>query len=220
MGITLQIFAAVFCCTVFMTGAFAQESGNYRGTVKKEPLRNYGGSGSIEKDSGMPPETFQPQKAPAAFFEAAARNDYPAMKKFILEGVDVNARDEQGNTALHLTQSAEIVELLIKNKARVNARNKDFGMTPIFNKPKKAALLLIKAGADLGARSNKGNTPLHWYAYNNYLEGIELLLAHGADINACNDDGQGALDIAEKFCDPNVSAFLKSRGGRSCRQKG
>lgn len=73
-------------------------------------------------------------------------------------GVDVNARDNKGNTPLHETFLTVVEEELLKLGADVNARNKD-GETPIFTTVDDDAIpLFIEHGADLSARNNKGET--------------------------------------------------------------
>jgi ankyrin repeat protein len=46
--------------------------------------------------------------------------------------------------------------------------------------------ILVEAGPDIHLRSNKGNTPLIWYSYSGYLEGIQYLVSLGAVVNAKN----------------------------------
>lgn len=63
---------------------------------------------------------------------ASSFGHFEAAKVLVLAGVDVNARDESGATALFRAagrcESTDIVELLIKAKADVNASN---GLTPL-----------------------------------------------------------------------------------------
>lgn len=73
-------------------------------------------------------------------------------------GANVNARDDEGETALHGTFLTDVEEELLKLGADVNARNKD-GETPIFtNVDNDSILLFLRHGADLRIRNNKGQT--------------------------------------------------------------
>ena len=114
------------------------------------------------------------------------------------KGVDVDARNETRQTALHVTQNPDIARLLIKRGADIGARN-DSEAIPIFNKEVNIAKILLAAGTDINARDEKENTLLIWYTYSGYLEGIKFLINKGIDIHACNIDHQNALDIAEHF---------------------
>jgi ankyrin repeat protein len=73
-------------------------------------------------------------------------------------GANMNARDLEGNTPLHVLTGDGLEEELLAFGAHVNARNKD-GNTPIFITRNAAALpLFIAHGADLSIRNNKGQT--------------------------------------------------------------
>lgn len=73
-------------------------------------------------------------------------------------GANVNARDNKGNTPLHVTFLTDVEEELLKLGADVNARNED-GETPIFTTVDNDAIpLFIAHGADLAIRNNKGET--------------------------------------------------------------
>ena len=49
-------------------------------------------------------------------------------------------------------------------------------------------------------------TPLHYAADRGQVALVRLLLEHGADITALDDDGQTAADIAET-CEHQVTLF-------------
>ena len=73
-------------------------------------------------------------------------------------GANVNAKDNDGNTALHETFITPVEEELLKLGADVNARNND-GETPLFTTVDHDAIpLYIKHGANLEVRNNKGQT--------------------------------------------------------------
>ncbi|MGA7492067.1 MAG: ankyrin repeat domain-containing protein [Syntrophobacteraceae bacterium] len=87
------------------------------------------------------------------FFEAAKRGDLPAVKRFIANGTDVNAKDKNGNVALTTASfngHKEIVRVLLAKGADVNAKMNN-GKTALMAASafghKEIKKLLIKAGA-------------------------------------------------------------------------
>ena len=82
--------------------------------------------------------------------------------------------------------------------------------------------LLIRHGADVDGKTERGQTTLQsmiyppsWEErYGDPIAGIEFLLSHGADINALSDDGKTALDIAIEKENDAIAALLRERGGR------
>ena len=121
-----------------------------------------------------------------------------------IEGVpDVNTKDKDGNTPLHLAASDNDyrgVEVLIKSGADIKAKNKH-GNTPLHLAVKKNAdkvvEVLLRHGADINAKDNEGETPLHLVAYLNTQKTMaELLLRHGADVNAKSYTGMTPLHLA------------------------
>jgi ankyrin repeat protein len=91
--------------------------------------------------------------------------------KLLLDGNPdlIFSKDSLGLTPLHvaaLTGRRDVVQLLLANKADVNARDKD------------------------------GYTPLHWAADRGHKDLVKLLLVNRADINARLMDGETPLHCA------------------------
>ncbi len=53
-----------------------------------------------------------------------------------------------------------------------------------------------------------GNTPLHSAAYEDWLEGVELLLSLGAKIDASNNAGDRAYHWAENMGHKEIMDFI------------
>ena len=117
----------------------------------------------------------------------AAQNNFPGeVKRLIDQGADVNATDEDGNTAL-MYASAEghtvIVSMLIEAGADVNAKDID-GLTALMlasgEGHTETVSTLIKAGADVNAKTKEGWTALMAAADEGHPEIVKLLKKHGA----------------------------------------
>ena len=103
-------------------------------------------------------------------FEALYVDDLKTVREQLNKGVSANAKNDVGQTPLHVTQDLAILKLLISNGSDVNSVDGD-GRTPIFNKEIEFMKILIEAGAgwkpeDTGkviereAASNAGYTVL------------------------------------------------------------
>lgn len=121
------------------------------------------------------------------FLRAASEGNLEEIKKLIADGVSVNAKDEDGETALLSAAAkdrAELVEYLLAEGARVNHSDRD-GLTALLcTKPgSKSAEILIDHGANINKADKDGMTPLKYAAYDGDLEGAKLLINRGARIN-------------------------------------
>ncbi|EAY02571.1 ankyrin repeat protein, putative [Trichomonas vaginalis G3] len=124
---------------------------------------------------------------------------------FLSHGANINEKDEDGETALHLAaqhNSKETAELLLSHGANINEKDED-GETALHlatneNYPEIAEVLLSH-GANINEKNKYGKTALHLAAQHNSKEAVEVLLSHDANINEKTEDGETALHIATKY---------------------
>ena len=132
--------------------------------------------------------------------EAVKKANDVATRTLLKQGVDVNAPQGDGATALHWAaywDDQETARLLIRAGAALNAAN-DLGVTPLWvacaNGSTAIIETLVKAGADANAAPSTGETPLMTASRVGNVEAVRLLLAHGADPNVKEiSHGQTAL---------------------------
>jgi ankyrin repeat protein len=104
----------------------------------------------------------------------AIGSNYEVAKKLIARGVDVNIRNDRGETPL------TIASKLTDNKSKLKVK------------------LLLASGANVNVRTKGGETPLTLAvkANNDELESIvKLLLDYGANVNARDRNGKNAIAI-------------------------
>ena len=149
-------------------------------------------------------------------------------------GAIVDSEDNQGQTPLHLSSKGDlhpdrhldIVRSLIERGANVNARDKD-NATPLHLASSNCGLVivpvLLDGGAFANAKDNCGQTPLHRCVANdsynyypcyveNQLTLVHLLLKHGVDVNAEDDDHETALHLALDHYGHQIAPVLLDHG--------
>ena len=140
----------------------------------------------------------------------AVTSDHVEMAKYLLdEGAKIEGTDELGGyTPLMETSLLDMVQLLVKRGANVNAKSK-FSYTPlqkaVFNfiesKRKEADCekilnLLLDKGANIDVQDGNGNTPLMTAVQK--INAAKILVAKGTNVNIQNNNGETALMYAVK----------------------
>jgi ankyrin repeat protein len=135
----------------------------------------------------------------ATLADAAERRDRAGVRTMLTKGVDVNATQIDGTTALHWAayyDDADTAALLVKAGANVNAVNR-YGVPPLAlastNGNAVVVKLLLEAGADPNATTKGGETVLMMAARAGSVDAVKALLVRGAKHDARERHGQTAL---------------------------
>ncbi|MDR0516829.1 MAG: ankyrin repeat domain-containing protein [Fibromonadaceae bacterium] len=142
-------------------------------------------------------------------FEATIDGTVEDVRYFVEQkGVDVNAKNSSGFTALHAAAKngyVEVSKLLISKGADVNVKM-DSGYTPlhaaVMSGYVEVSKFLVSVGADVNAKDNNGDTTLHIAAMNDGTamndghEVTQFLASVGADVNMKNKGGVPPLYTA------------------------
>ena len=130
--------------------------------------------------------------------------DHIELAKYLIgsKGVQIDAKGKKdGNTPLHIAArngNFELAKLLVEHGANIEARN-DNTQTPYYlsNRENHKA----KAKTD-------GDTPLHIAAHNGKFELVKLLVEHGANIGARNDNNQTPYYLSNRQNHKEISKYL------------
>lgn len=135
---------------------------------------------------------------------------------FLQLGVDINAKDEGGNTPLFFAKKAEVVEYLVKNGAEINIKN-NHSVSPILfqiNKDDNYEVIkkMVEKGADIDDKDEKGWTGLMYAVAYNRVDMVDFLIDLGANIEEKDKSGQTALCKAVLFEVEDCVKVLIARG--------
>lgn len=161
------------------------------------------------------------------FVERARMGNRDAVKLFLAAGMNADARNKGGQTALIAAAGpwsgyADVLCILIHAGADVNARDLD-GRTALFNSANMVNSyimeLLLEKGADVNAQTMNGWTPLMIAAQSGQANTVKVLLDAGANVQLKNAEGKTALLVAFRHEGNQVVSLLERAAVESKQSK-
>jgi uncharacterized protein len=132
--------------------------------------------------------------------------DVESVMLFLTAGFSPNLADSRGIPAMSIavrSQMPEIVELLVKAGADINALSGDRGYSPLMDAVQKGdiamATLLMDNGANADLRSKDGQTALIIAVGRGDIATVSLLLSRGASPDIADNLGMSASAYARLF---------------------
>jgi ankyrin repeat protein len=151
---------------------------------------------------------------------AAQKRDISSIRQLLKQGVNVNAPQPDGATALAWAahwDDLPTAELLLAAGANPNAAN-ELGMTPLMlaasNGNSAMVEKLLNAGANAALARSTGETALLLASRVGSPDVVKALIAHGADVNAKTRFGDTALMFAAAEKHPEVASILVELGAK------
>jgi hypothetical protein len=169
----------------------------------------------------MPPlDLIQQQEKEQELLEAAAEGDEERIEDLLRQGVDANAVDAIGRTAIINAAwrgHEHIVRMLVEAGVEIDAAD-DQDRTPLawasINGYGEISRDLLAEAALVDVRDRDGLTPLIRAAWNGHVEIVDALVKNEADVHAADDRGMTALDRARAQNERAIINVLRTAGAR------
>jgi len=155
-----------------------------------------------------------------ALIQAAGENDLTQVQDLLEKGADVDAKDDNGVTALMMGSvmgHVEVVKRLLERGADINGKSGTGSAALMLASVMghlTAVRLLLEKGADVNAKDNVGVTALMGTSFEGHLDIAKLLLKKGADVNIKSKDGDTALMAAAAKGHTKIVELLKAHGAK------
>ena len=161
---------------------------------------------------------------------ASYRGNAEIVRVLLGRGAIANLEDNLGRTPMHLMveglhmsghNAIDVAELLLEHVTDVDAPDKR-NTTPLhlasYCGKLEIARVLLDRGANASAKNVRGLTPLHMVSRGGQEDGAgvaQLLLKHGADINAQDENHATALDLALYHERTEIASLLLHYGDKA-----
>jgi ankyrin repeat protein len=129
-----------------------------------------------------------------ALIKAVLANDLESVRALLDRGADVEAKTENGFSAL-----IWICSYVFGGDSENSYRIIKF---------------LVERGADVNARTNYGSTPLTYVSQGGHLPAVKFLISKGAEVNDSEEEGSKALYVAAIQHNERIAAFLIEHGAQ------
>jgi ankyrin repeat protein len=152
------------------------------------------------------------------FFEAVKEGKKADIERLLKKGADMEARDEEGRTALMIAARngrTDICAMLLAKGADIESGGVYYGWTPLmwaaWGKNTETCAFLIEKGANVNATNKYGRNALMIIAKSGdeYTKTCKLLVKKGINLSAKDEAGWTALMYAEAGSEKETAEFLK-----------
>ncbi|KAK3596502.1 hypothetical protein CHS0354_007409 [Potamilus streckersoni] len=170
-------------------------------------------------EAGALPKLAGPHGHTCLMYAAVHRNA-DTSKLLITYGADVNAKNDQSETAILYAifrDDLNLVKILLEagtdpNTLQSTDEKNSILLLTAYDGQYDFMKTIIDHGADVNLENSMGYTPMHISAWNGYLDCVKLLLEHGAKHDNPTKDKNTPLALACHGNHPNVVEFLLPLG--------
>ncbi|MFC1634443.1 ankyrin repeat domain-containing protein [Planctomycetota bacterium] len=149
---------------------------------------------------------------------AVMLGDQAQVKVFLGQGININVKDDKGNTPLFYAIRGghdELAQFLIDQGADINYTDKNgYGLLHYAIWYKRVAMIKVLAsrGADVNLTPENAYSPLHYAIWNQDVNTVKILVDYGAQFNKKDPDGWTAFYNAVWQGSREIVDFLVSKG--------
>lgn len=173
--------------------------------------------------------------ADAQLIAQAVKNGVSDLRELISNGSDINTRDEEGRSPLHIVVSQDALSAtraLLAYKADIHAQDKQ-GDTPLHvvvtNSKNTTLINIVASKGDIAVQNKKGDTPLHAAVLADNMAAINALVGVMYDrdkniINTQNYNGKtplhlaaakGSIEVAKKLIQQGADVNATDKDGNT-----